>query len=237
MILGEELLEPEVDLRRLAHRWAAWAEEDGREVRTWTRTALEHIRIHDSPPVSIGGQPDNGIISRCLPLALKSFRQPANLISGTYHTTMLTHPDEGSAWGAVAVNVTAACFLAGRRDFFGDVVEVLRENAAPPALLEAVRRVPRERREELAVSGNGPESIEYVVEIALWLAYHEPDLERGLLWLVNGGGNAASNAAVAGGLLGARDGEGALPERWIRALPSPERLRRLANRLVGGTTV
>jgi ADP-ribosyl-[dinitrogen reductase] hydrolase len=236
VILGEELLEPEVDLRRLAHRWAAWAEEDGRGIGVWTRTALEHIRIHDSPPASCAGQAGNGTISRCLPMALKAFRQPANLVSGTYHTAILTHPDERSAWGAVAVNVAAACFLAGRRDFIGDVIEVLRENTAPSVLLEAVRRVPRERREELPVSGDDPGYVVHGVEIALWFAYHEPDLERGLVWLANAGGDTDTNAAAAGGLMGARDGERAVPERWVQALPDVERLRRLATRLVGGTT-
>jgi ADP-ribosylglycohydrolase len=72
------------------------------------------------------------------------------------------------------------------------------------------------------------------VEIALWFAYHEPNLERGLLWLANAGGDTDTNAAVAGGLMGARDGEPAVPERWVSALPHPDRLRTLATRLVGG---
>jgi ADP-ribosylglycohydrolase len=72
------------------------------------------------------------------------------------------------------------------------------------------------------------------VEIALWFAYHEPNLERGLVWLANAGGDTDTNAAVAGGLMGARDGESAVPARWVEALPEPERLRSLATRLVGG---
>ena len=56
VLLAEELLEPEVDLRRLAQRWVEWAEQDGRGIGLWTRTALRHIRQHDSPPGSSGGQ-------------------------------------------------------------------------------------------------------------------------------------------------------------------------------------
>ena len=142
-----------MDLRRLARRWAEWAERDGRGIGLWTRRALDHIRVHDAPPSSTGGQAGNGTVSRCLPVALRTFRQPRSLISGTYHTAVLTHPDERCGWGAVAVNVAAACFLAGRRDFIGDVIEALRENTAPDELLAAVRRVPLERREDLPVTG------------------------------------------------------------------------------------
>jgi ADP-ribosyl-[dinitrogen reductase] hydrolase len=233
VILAEELLEPDIDLLRLANRWVEWAERDGRGIGIWTRTALRHIRTTGAPPASTGGQAGNGPLSRCLPVALRTFSQPANLVSGTYHTAALTHPDERCAWGAVAVNVATACFLGGRRDFIGDVLEVLRNNNAPEVLCEAVRRVPLEKREELPVTGAAAGYVVHGVEIALWFAYHEPNLERGLIWLVNAGGDTDTNAAVAGALMGARDGEAAVPSRWTQALPQPARLRELADRLVG----
>lgn len=235
VILAEELLESEIDLRRLALRWAVWAEQDGRGIGMWTRTALHHIRLHDSPPQSTGGQAGNGTISRCLPIALRSFAQPGNLVSGTYHTAVLTHPDERCAWAAVAVNVAAASFLRGQRDFVGDVLEALRSNSAPEELLQAVRRVPLEKRDELPLTGPQAGYVVHGMEIALWFAYHEPNLERGVVWLANAGGDTDTNAAVAGGLMGARDGESAVPERWVAALPDPRRLRTLALRLVNAS--
>jgi ADP-ribosyl-[dinitrogen reductase] hydrolase len=233
LILAEELVEPEIDLRRLAMRWVRWAEEDGRGIGNWTRLALRHISQHDAPPASTGGQAGNGTVSRCLPIALRTFRQPINLVSGTYHTAWLTHPDERCAWGAVAVNVAAGCFLSGRRDFIGDVLEVLRNNSAPDELSAAIRRVPLERREELPVAGPEAGYVVHAVEIALWFAYHEPDLERGVVWLVNAGGDTDTNAAVAGGLMGVRDGESAIPARWVAQLRDAARIRTLAHRLVG----
>jgi ADP-ribosyl-[dinitrogen reductase] hydrolase len=233
LILAEELLEEEIDLRRLAHRWAEWAERDGRGIGGWTRKALRHIRTHDAPPASTGGQAGNGTVSRCLPLALRAAGSLPNLVSGTYHTAMLTHPDERCAWGAVAVNLAAGCFLQGRRDFIGEVLEVLRNNAAPDELMQAVRRVPLERREELPVVGPSAGYVVHAVEIGLWFAYHEPNLERGLIWLAGAGGDTDTNAAVAGGLMGARDGEQAVPARWLEAIPDVARIRHLADRLIG----
>jgi len=233
LLLSEELLEAEVDLERLAHRWVGWLDRDGRGVGTWTRTALNHIRTHGSPPSGIGGRATNGAIMRALPVALAARGSPQNLVSGSWHTAALTHPDDRCTWGAVAVNVAAAELLAGRRDFLADVIEVLRVNEAPVELLAAVRRVPLERREELPIVGERAWDALTCVEVALWAAWHEPDLEQALIWLANAGGDTDTNAAVAGGLLGARDGEAAIPRRWIDALPELERLRAVAARLVG----
>lgn len=233
LLLADELLEGEVDLERLAHRWIHWLDDDGRGVGTWTRTALNHIRTHGSPPSGTDGRASNGAIMRALPVALATRGSPRNLVAGTWHTAALTHPDDRCTWGAVAVNVAAAELLAGRRDFLADVIEVLRVNAAPPELLAAVRRVPLERREDLPIEGSAAGDAVTCVEVALWTAWHEPQLEAALIWLANAGGDTDTNAAVAGGLLGARDGEEAIPARWLAALPQLERLRTVAARLVG----
>ncbi len=232
--LAEELLEGDVDLERLARRWIGWLDQDGRGAGNWTRKALDHLRTHGSPPAAIaGGRAPNGAIMRALPVALAARGSPRNLVAGSWHTAALTHPDERCTWGAVAVNVAAAELLAGRRDFLADVIEVLRVNEAPAELLAAVRRVPLERREELPIVGDRAWDAVTCVEVALWAAWHEPGLEAALIWLANAGGDTDTNAAVAGGLLGARDGEGAIPARWLEALPELDRLRRIAGRLVG----
>lgn len=234
LILAEELLEPDIDLHRLARRWAEWAERDGRGLGEWSMGAFRHIRTHDAPPASTGGHAGNGPVARGLPIALRMAGSMANVVSGSYHIAMLTHPDERCAWGAVAVNVAAAAFLGGRRDFLGEVLEILRNNGAPEELREAVGRVPLEKREDLPINGPSAGYVIHAVEIGLWFAYHEPDLERGLIWLANAGGDTDTNAAVAGGLMGARDGEKAIPARWLNAIPDVARIRRLAEQLVGG---
>lgn len=233
LILAEELLEQDLDFRRLASRWIEWMRRDGQGTGTWTRTALEHIAAHDSPPASTGGQGGSGPLARCLPVALATFRSPANLVSGTYHTAFLTHPDESCAWGAVALNVAAARFLGAQRDFVPDVIEALRNNNAPDELLSAVRRVPLERREDLPVQDSGPNAAVRAMEIALWFAYHEPNLERGTGWLARAGREAEHNAAIAGGLMGARDGEKAVPVEWVASVTEAGRIARVAERLVG----
>lgn len=233
VLLAEELLAPEPDLERLTRRWVQWMEEDGRGIGGWTRTALLHLRMHGTPPAESGGQAGNGAVMRCLPVALRFFRQPANLIAASFHTAALTHPDPRCGWSAVGVNVAAACFLSGRRDFVGDVIEALRNNDAPVEVTEAVRRVPVMRRSDLPITGGAQGYTVHCMQIALWTAYHEPELEPALIWLANAGGDTDTNAAVAGGLLGTRDGEESVPARWVAEVARVEHLRTLAEQLVG----
>lgn len=226
--LAEELIGPEMDIHRLATRWATLAAEDGAGLDPWTRAALAHIRTHDAPPGALGTGAGPAALCRTLPLVLATLGQPANLVSGAYHLTTLTHPDEEFGWGAVAVQLAIAVLVQGRRDFLPDVLEVLRNNAAPDSLMHSLRRLPVARREELPPLVDGAVS---GVVVSLWLAQHEPDLERGLTWLVADEGRRSATI-VAAALLGARDGDGAFPDRWTSAVPDLDRLRRQAEQLV-----
>jgi ADP-ribosyl-[dinitrogen reductase] hydrolase len=233
LIQAEELLQPELDLQRLVMNWVAWSQRDGRGISQWTGKALDHIATHHSPPSETGGAADSGSLARTVPVALATLASPANLVSGSYHLAHLLHPDARCAWGAVAVNVAIAWFLHGERDFIPEVLQVLTANSAPEDLVAAVRRVPLEKRDALPVIGDPGGYVVHCVEIALWLAYHEHNLERGLVWLVNAGGYTGSNAAVAGALMGARDGEEAIPARWLDQVVGVDRIRLVADRLVG----
>ncbi len=57
--LAEELLEPEVSLERLAHRWIGWMNEGGRGIGIWTRPGPQapgHSRLASLLDRRPGGQ-------------------------------------------------------------------------------------------------------------------------------------------------------------------------------------
>lgn len=62
--------------------------------------------------------------------------------------------------------------------------------------------------------------------LAFWELLHAPSFEAALVDVVNRGGDADTNAAITGALLGAFFGEGAIPARWrervLEAVPSEE---------------
>ena len=222
-LLAEELLEPEVDLRGIAERWIAWARRDGRGLGQDTLDALEHLGRYDAPRGGAAVAGDAGPLVRAIPIGIAAATQPRNLVSGTWHTILLTHDEPGTAWSGVAVNVALAQLLQGRRDLLPDVIEALLANDAAPAVLSAARRIPFVQRDEL--DGGGHRAIA-CAELALWTAHHEPMVTRAFERFA---GDGADAAAVAAALLGAREGEGGLPPG---AAPEADRLRGLAKRLV-----
>jgi ADP-ribosylglycohydrolase len=231
LIVAEELGAGRTDLRRVAGRWVERYQSDGRGIDQETAGALRHIARHDAPPRQGTGRCAEALI-RCIPIALAMSHSPRNLISGTYHIAALTHPDPAVTWSAVALNVALARLLLGKRDFIADVLEALRDNPVPAELLAAVRRVPLERREELEAAELSPADAVGCVRAALWLAYREPLLERGVRWAAEGGPHGSALAGAAGALLGVRDGVEALPESWTASLTAAESLRHLAAALV-----
>jgi ADP-ribosylglycohydrolase len=51
--------------------------------------------------------------------------------------------------------------------------------------------------------------------LAFWQLVHAPDFAAGVIDVANRGGDADTNAAIVGALLGARDGLATLPRRWV----------------------
>ena len=60
---------------------------------------------------------------------------------------------------------------------------------------------------------------------ALWCYWHAESFENGLLTVVNEGGDADSNAAIASAILGAKFGSGAIPRHYIAFLHNGESYR------------
>lgn len=223
LLLAEDLLEVEPDLRRIAERWIAWARRDGRGLGPGTTDALEHLARYDAPRPAPAGAVEAGPIVRSIPIGIAAATQPRNLVSGTWHTIMLTHADPATAWSGVAVNVALSQLLQGRRDFLPDVIEALQANDAAPAVLSAARRIPFVQREDL--DGGGHVAIA-CAEAALWTAHHESRVQRAFARF---GREPHETSAVTAGLLGAREGEAGMP---LEDVPEAERIRSLAKRLV-----
>lgn len=59
-----------------------------------------------------------------------------------------------------------------------------------------------------------PSWVRIAFRLAFWELFHAPSVEVGLLDVVNRGGDADTNAAITGALLGAVHGEQAIPAEW-----------------------
>ena len=246
LLLAESLVErADFDVQDVAGRWVAWMQRDGRGVGVTTRRALQLIEggiepfeagrlVRDSDLRAAAG---NGSVMRCLPVALRFHDNVSKLIRVSTQQAAITHADERATWGAAAVNLAVRELLHGNPYFVEEVLHQLADTA-PRALLEAIHRVPWVEEAELPISVPGQVGyVVHCVEIAFWSAMHRPSLEDALISLAEAGGDTDTNAAVAGALLGARDGEAGIPPRWREQLIDAQRISDLADRLVGSGAV
>ena len=86
---------------------------------------------------------------------------------------------------------------------------------------------------------DGAGFVRVALRLAFWELFHAKTFEAGLIDVVNRGGDADTNGAIAGALLGAFHGESAIPARWREpvlaaepARPHPSRKNIRASRLV-----
>lgn len=80
-----------------------------------------------------------------------------------------------------------------------------------------------------------PSSIGYTLKAlgsALWCLFHANDFEEGLLRVVNEGGDADTNAAVACAMLGAKFGYTSIPQKYTDELTRKNDLMRITNYLM-----
>src|SRR3989449_4085242 len=195
---------------------------DGRGIGLTTKRALTLIDRGKEPfeagrltnQENPGRSAGNGGVMRCIPVALRYHDNIDRLIRVSTQQAAITHADERCTWGAAAVNLAARELLHQNQHFVEEVLHRLQ--GAPRTLVEAIRRVPWEQETDLPISGGGEAGyVVHCVEIAFWCAMHRSSLEEALIFLAEAGGGTDTNAAVAGALLGARDGEAGIPPRWL----------------------
>jgi len=166
-------------------------------------------------PVGLLGWPlraDEDIAFRCFELAAE--------LAG------LTHGHPSGRWpaGVLAVLVLRALDDVPLSDALGEAKAILRIMPDHRETLEAI-----EDAEILAASGVTPtpstvETLgrgwvaEEALAIGIYCALVAPDFEAGVRLAVNHSGDSDSTGSIAGNLLGARLGEGAIPDRWLAAL-------------------
>ena len=223
----------------LVARHAAWFRAGPAGVGTLTRLVLERVirgeRAREAaravwetrgPEVSAG----NGSVMYCAPLGVAYANRPAELVELAPLLSSLTHHDERCRTACLAVTLIAAALVRG-----DPPEQSLREAAT--SLLD------REGGEELeylidAAGRNrpvdGPDSgfCLYTAAVGLQATLVDERYEDAIRRMISLGGDTDTNAAVAGALMGARDGDAGIPRGWLERLHHGDAIRAEAERLV-----
>jgi ADP-ribosyl-[dinitrogen reductase] hydrolase len=189
-------------------------------------TAAQAIWAERGPEVSAG----NGSVMYCAPLGLAYANRPDELHELAPALSALTHYDGRCRTACLAVTLGVAALVRG----------VTAEDAARSVLTAVDDLDGGEELEFLVEAAGSSRAIDgpdqgfclFTAGVAFQALVSGGVAETELRRVVSLGGDADTNAAVAGALLGARDGVGGLPGAWLERLEDADAIRTEAEELV-----
>jgi len=224
------------DARDVAQRYAAW-EPIAFDVGMQTGASLEQLaRMPDDADPIAGGRlvwssstrrkpAGNGSLMRTAPIAVffaddDEERRRASLVDSA-----ITHFDPRCRLACAAFNAAIVhSFDAAREELAAGARWLLREE---PSLAQDIQSAQADLTADLdAAQKDDPELytpelhlhemegfVRVAFRLAFWELVHAPSFEAALIDVVNRGGDADTNGAITGALLGAHYGASAIPER------------------------
>jgi ADP-ribosylglycohydrolase len=212
-----------------------------RDIGRTTATGLRRYEASRDPRTSgCGpGQAGNGSLMRCIPTAL-AVPERDRRIRESMALSAITHSDPRCLVACAAYNEIAAALVAGAspEDAVAAGLSTATELDSLP-VANAIGYGRHLRPAMLAITGQtflDDDAAGYVLD-SLSLAVagtldHRPFAEV-LVDIVRVGNDTDTNAAIAGGLLGARDGATAIPPGWVSLLQFADEFTAAAAQLSG----
>ena len=227
-------------VRATADNSLAWFDMGPRDVGIATAIGLGRYKRTGDPGKAGAGQgrAGNGSLMRCLPTGLFQ-PDPELRIQESMAISKITHDDFRCVAACAAYNEIVAALLQGvsvdEAIEAGEAVAVRLENGRNGEVHRALQQGRELRVADMARRGP-PKTMPgqcsgYVLDsftLAISALLDERSLEDVLVDVVSIGRDTDTNAAIAGGLLGARDGEEAVPARWKEKLQFGEEFREIA---------
>jgi ADP-ribosyl-[dinitrogen reductase] hydrolase len=191
----------------------------------------EDIWLRQGPEVSAG----NGSVMYCAPLGLAYANRPEELFELAPALSAVTHFDGRCRTAVLAVTLAVAALVRGDEA----------EHAARAALQAVTDQEGGEELEYLVEAAGEPRPVDgpdqgfclFTAGLAFQALVRGGDAESELRRVVSLGGDTDTNAAVAGALLGAREGIKGLPAAWLERLVEGEAIRSEAEALIPSATI
>jgi ADP-ribosyl-[dinitrogen reductase] hydrolase len=221
-----------LDAADLVARHVEWFRTGPEDVGSLTRRVLrrlemgedpvavaEDIWMRQGPEVSAG----NGSVMYCAPLGLAYANRPDELFQLAPALSALTHFDGRCRTAVLAVTLAVAALVRGEPA----------ERAVRSALEAVVDLEGGEELEFMVEAAGGARPVDgpdqgfclFTAGLAFQALVRGGDAETELRRVVSLGGDTDTNAAVAGALLGARDGVDGLPADWLERLVDRDAIR------------
>jgi len=216
-----------VDSLNIARGFRQWADSDGRGIGQQTFKILYAPDFLYDPysaaahwwEKSKRTSAPNGAVMRTAVLGIWEFQQLERVASNADKICRITHADPRCVASCVAVSVAIACLLRGMS--LPDAIRSAEQYAEPYSLdvKDFFRLAQHGTLSDLCLDEAGAIGYTYKTMAAgLWALNHASTFEDGLIQIINEGGDADTNGAVAGALLGAKFGFSAIPHRLVTGL-------------------
>jgi ADP-ribosyl-[dinitrogen reductase] hydrolase len=231
-----------LDVDDVARRYVAWTDH-AFDIGNQTRAALDRIANGASPRdaasevwlASGRRAAGNGSLMRTAPIGV-AVAARAGIVDAAIADSMITHADPRCVIACVAFDVAivgaittaASVLVTAARGADAGYLALQRLDDAPfgrDDLADASRAIARDID---AAGRDDPDVysdelhlhrtagfVRVAFRLALWHAAHTPSWRDAVVDVASRGGDADTNAAIVGALLGARDGVTAIPPAWI----------------------
>ena len=201
---------------------------------------LNYSEIKDPRYCGAGpGSAGNGSLMRCIPTGLFTTSQE-NRIKESMEISAITHNDRRCTVSCAAYNEIVAALVDGKSPQEAVAIGLqVAEKTNRDDVKYAIESGMQMSISKIASDGPGdelPDSTSgYVLQsltVAIAALMDSRSFEDILVDVVRIGGDTDTNGAISGGLLGARDGIDAIPERWLNKLQFSSEFEQLVRSLV-----
>ncbi|OJJ18808.1 hypothetical protein BKI52_24880 [marine bacterium AO1-C] len=240
-ILDSILATKRVDVKDIALTLVDWAHHDGRGLGRTVYSVLGSPIFMQSPHEAAKNYWEksnryaaaNGAVMRTSVLGIWEYNKPEKIRINATKVCKITHYDPRCVGSCVMVCLVISHLLQGKTDLElvskllteGDIFD----QRIRPFLQEHVRP------NIAALNLSDQESIGYTLKAlgaGLWALQYAISFESGISTIIHEGGDADTNASVAGAILGARFGYEALPIHWKDNLHRKDWLMEQTNQLI-----
>jgi len=230
LALGQSLSDRDgYDEDDLFARYAVWIRSGPKDVGSTVRGALERARSADEARAlaeryheqSGARSAGNGSLMRTAPIGIRYRGDRSALERCTRADSSMTHHDPLAADACVFFNLTLAALVDGRK-------LPKPESAAAEAAMAATAAGEDDLLDEVQRRTG---FVLTALRVGYAAAFGRESFEDAVVFAANLGGDADTNAAVAGALAGARYGTDAIPQRWLEPLRDREVISGVATRL------
>jgi ADP-ribosyl-[dinitrogen reductase] hydrolase len=223
----------------IINKWVDWRNTNPKDIGLWTEKVLRKwyffnrsdqatdrpLHGSDNPAHQVWKaegmySAGNGSVMRCMPSAVWWHDDENAMLFDTIRLSEDTHPHPKCTVGCLLVNEMLWEMMNGkdREEAYRDTLQNFSQYPTTIEIVQAFQEAPNHPWDQWENKG-------YVVDTvkcATAALMQSKTFEDGLVHVVNRGNDADSVGAVAGALLGAHFGVGAIPMRWLDKLHGRE---------------